>query len=212
MLGQKLTKLRNRFGYSQQQVADTVGVSRQTIANWEANQGAPALDKAAKLAHLYRISLDDLVRDEVEITTSNATSATSGPHVLESLRGATCRITTDDNIDWLLAGGCALTVRILDVNEDWLRVEYERTKPNTLTKKETVVQLIDRRDVVCVAVIEGASDAEAPNTEAPAETEKTDGSGNGHEGPVVEKPNARPTPPTDELPVSKFTLSAHARL
>ena len=212
MLGQKLTKLRNRFGYSQQQAADAVGVSRQTIANWEANQGAPALDKAAKLARLYRISLDDLVRDEVEVTTSNATSATSGPHVLESLRGATCRITTDDNIDWLLTGGCALTVRVLDVNEDWLRVEYERTKPDTLAKKETVVQLIDRRDVVCVAVIEEAPDAEAPNTEAPAETEKTDGSRNGNGGPVTGKPNASPAPSTDELSASKFTLSAHERL
>lgn len=212
MLGQKLTKLRNRFGYSQQQVADAVGVSRQTIANWEASQGAPALDKAAKLARLYRISLDDLVRDEVEVTTSNATSATSGPHVLESLRGATCRITTDDNIDWLLAGGCALTVRVLDVNEDWLRVEYERTKPDTLTKKETVVQLIDRRDVVCVAVIEEAPGAEAPNTEAATGTEKPDGNRRGHEKPVAEEPNTSPAPSTGELPAGKFTLSVHERL
>lgn len=160
MLGEKLTKLRRCCGYSQQQVADAVGVSRQTIANWEVNQGAPALDKAARLAELYRVTLDDLVRDEVEVAASRGASKTSGPRVLEGLRGAMCRITADDNIDWLLAGGSALTVRVLDVDENWLRVEYERTRPDALTKKERVVQLVDVRDVVCVAVVEEPSGAE----------------------------------------------------
>ena len=167
-LGEKLAKLRGRCGYSQQQVADAVGVSRQTIANWEANQGAPALDRAARLAGLYRVSLDDLVHDEIEVAVSAGASEAPAPRVLEGLRGATCRITADGNADWLLAGGSALTVRVLDVDADWLRVEYERTKPDTLTKKETVVQLVDVRDVVCVAVVE---EAPGEGTAVPAQGE-----------------------------------------
>lgn len=160
MLGEKLAKLRGRCDYSQQRVADAVGVTRQTIANWEANQGAPALDKAAKLADLFRVSLDDLVRDEVEIATSHGAPGTSASRVLDGLRGATCRIDAGDNADWLRAGGCALAVRVLDVDEDWLRVEYERAKPGALVEKETVVQLIDARDVACVVVVEAGPDRE----------------------------------------------------
>lgn len=185
MLGEKLTKLRRCCGYSQQQVADAVGVSRQTIANWEVNQGAPALDKAARLAELYRVTLDDLVRDEVEVAASRGASKSSSPRVLEGLRGAMCRITADDNIEWLLAGGSALTVRVLDVDENWLRVEYERTRPDTLTKKERVVQLVDVRDVVCVAVVEEPSGAEPPGSSGAEPPGAPEGRGQDAEKPGV---------------------------
>ena len=49
---------------------------------------------------------------------------------------------------------------MLDVDEDWLRVEYERAKPGALVEKETVVQLIDARDVACVVVVEAGPDRE----------------------------------------------------
>lgn len=47
MISDKLFALRRRAGMSQQEVAAAIGVSRQTVSNWEQNQGAPALDKAA---------------------------------------------------------------------------------------------------------------------------------------------------------------------
>ena len=59
-LGERLALLRKRYGYSQQEIADLLDVTRQTISNWECGQGAPALDKAAELAGIYRISLDEL--------------------------------------------------------------------------------------------------------------------------------------------------------
>lgn len=65
MLGEKLMQLRKKQGYSQQDVANLLSVSRQTISNWELNIGAPSLDKAKELADLYHLSLDDLVEDEI---------------------------------------------------------------------------------------------------------------------------------------------------
>ena len=56
MISDKLFALRRRAGMSQQEVAAAIGVSRQTVSNWEQNQGAPALDKAAELARLYGVS------------------------------------------------------------------------------------------------------------------------------------------------------------
>jgi len=49
MLGEKLITLRKKYGYSQQELADKLSVTRQTISNWELNQGAPSLDKALEL-------------------------------------------------------------------------------------------------------------------------------------------------------------------
>ena len=49
-LGERLALLRKRYGYSQQEIADLLDVTRQTISNWECGQGAPTLDKAAELA------------------------------------------------------------------------------------------------------------------------------------------------------------------
>ena len=64
MIHDKLALLRRRSGMSQQEVAATIGVTRQTVSNWELGQGSPALDKAAELARLYGVTLDDLVSDE----------------------------------------------------------------------------------------------------------------------------------------------------
>lgn len=47
-LAERLVALRKKQGYSQQEIADRLSVTRQTISNWECGQGAPALDKAAE--------------------------------------------------------------------------------------------------------------------------------------------------------------------
>ena len=59
-LGERLATLRKKSGYSQQEIADRLSVTRQTISNWECGQGAPALDKAAELAVIFKVSLDEL--------------------------------------------------------------------------------------------------------------------------------------------------------
>ena len=56
-----LIALRKKSGYSQQELADLLSLTRQTISNWENGQSAPTFDKAIELAAIYHISLDDLV-------------------------------------------------------------------------------------------------------------------------------------------------------
>ena len=95
MVGEKLMKLRKKRGMSQQEVASALGVTRQTVSNWECDQGAPSLDKAADLARLYGVSLDDLVADEVEVVVADPDQAAGKPrdlHVLRHLEGKQCRI------------------------------------------------------------------------------------------------------------------------
>lgn len=155
MVGEKLQRLRRKQGMSQQEVADLLGVARQTISNWESDQGAPALDKAAELARCYRVGLEDLVSDEVEVVTGPAEAAPGKDlHVLRSLVGASCQFMVESPefmLSSMDAMGRTRTVRILDADENWIRVEYERS--SGIGKKETVVQLIDVNVVSSITVV-----------------------------------------------------------
>ncbi len=66
-LGNSLSKSRKKSGYSQEEVAEKLGVSRQTISKWELNETLPDLYQSKKLANLYNISLDDLIDIDFEI-------------------------------------------------------------------------------------------------------------------------------------------------
>jgi len=57
-----LILLRKRKGYSQEKVAEKMGISRQAYAKWENGLTMPTLDKASKLAELYEVSLDSLMK------------------------------------------------------------------------------------------------------------------------------------------------------
>lgn len=145
MLGEKLLKLRKKFGYSQQELADKLSVTRQTISNWECGQGAPTIDKAIELASVFEISLDDLVGEQVRVIVNEKKRGTN--RLLKQLEGKTVRISCVDMKSWMDMEFSSLdgseTVRVIEAGSEWLRVEYERTKENHLLEKETVVTLID---------------------------------------------------------------------
>ena len=121
------------------------------------NEDPTALDKALELVRVYGVSLDDLARDSVGVSTSCRGERGRDLHVLAMVRGCVCRIDCD-NDDWVLSGAGTTDVRVLDVDADWMRVEYERRNAATL-KKERVVQLVDVVDVTCISIVEGPADA-----------------------------------------------------
>lgn len=65
-LGEKLLKLRKKKGLSQEEVADRLHVTRQTISKWETDQSMPDFDKVVPICQLYEISTEELFCDEVE--------------------------------------------------------------------------------------------------------------------------------------------------
>jgi len=60
-LGEKLLYLRKQSGLSQEEVAEKLAVSRQTVSKWETNQTVPELIKAKLLSQLYNVSYDYLI-------------------------------------------------------------------------------------------------------------------------------------------------------
>ena len=66
-IGQKILQLRNDANISQEQLAETLGVSRQSVSKWEMDQSLPQIDKVLQLAELFSVSTDELLRDKLEI-------------------------------------------------------------------------------------------------------------------------------------------------
>jgi len=61
MINKNLRVLRKRFKYTQEDVADYINVSRQSIAKWENGETLPDISNCIALSNLYKVSLDDLV-------------------------------------------------------------------------------------------------------------------------------------------------------
>lgn len=66
-LNEKLIYLRKQKGFSQTKLAETVGVSRQTVSKWELGIVTPAADNLESLGCLFEVSVDDLLNDQIEI-------------------------------------------------------------------------------------------------------------------------------------------------
>ena len=88
-IAERLQKLRKEHGYSQEQLADELGVSRQAVSKWERGEASPDTDNLIALARLYKISVDGLlfnncteeVKEEVkEEVTESAPEENNKPH------------------------------------------------------------------------------------------------------------------------------------
>ncbi len=70
MFSQNLQKIRSEKNLSQEQLADKIGVSRQTISAWESGKASPELDKITAISKLFSVSIDELV-GEIKTEASN---------------------------------------------------------------------------------------------------------------------------------------------
>lgn len=78
----RLLDLRRKAGYSQEQLADLLGVSRQAISKWEGAQGRPEVDNVVKLSQIYRVSTDYILTGSASVPSVCETSPTPSPREL----------------------------------------------------------------------------------------------------------------------------------
>ena len=64
-LGEKLSKLRKENNYTQEQLADVLGVSRQSISKWESDIAYPETGKLIELGKLFECSMDYLLKEDI---------------------------------------------------------------------------------------------------------------------------------------------------
>ena len=67
ILAEKIQYLRKKQGISQENLAERCGVSRQSVSRWEADIALPELDKLLLISNIFGVSLDVLIRDELEL-------------------------------------------------------------------------------------------------------------------------------------------------
>ena len=60
----KLYELRKQKGLSQEELANRLNVSRQTVSKWEVGESSPDMEKLVAISELFDISLDELVLDK----------------------------------------------------------------------------------------------------------------------------------------------------
>ena len=66
-LGNHLFHARKKKGMSQEEVAEKLGISRQTVSKWETDETLPDICQSKRLAVLYGLSLDELVEFDIDI-------------------------------------------------------------------------------------------------------------------------------------------------
>ena len=64
-LGNKILELRKKGNFSQEQLAEKINVTRQTISKWELNETTPDIKQAKELSKIFKISLDELTDNDM---------------------------------------------------------------------------------------------------------------------------------------------------
>ena len=63
MLKDNLIMLRNMRGFSQEEIAGRINISRQAYAKWESGATVPDIEKCSLLAEVYGVTVDSLIKD-----------------------------------------------------------------------------------------------------------------------------------------------------
>ena len=66
ILADKIIRLRKKNGWSQEELADKMNVSRQAVSKWESAQSIPDLEKILQLSKLFCVTTDYLLKDDIE--------------------------------------------------------------------------------------------------------------------------------------------------
>jgi transcriptional regulator with XRE-family HTH domain len=66
ILANKIIQLRKQSGWSQENLAEVLNVSRQSVSKWESGNSIPDLNKILKMAEIFGVTTDYLLKDEIE--------------------------------------------------------------------------------------------------------------------------------------------------
>ena len=65
ILADKINALRKKAGWSQEELAEQLGVTRQSVSKWEGAQSVPDMDKVVQMSRLFGVTTDFLLKDEL---------------------------------------------------------------------------------------------------------------------------------------------------
>ena len=117
-LGKQISRLRAAKGLSQEDLANDLQVSRQSISKWETDTSVPELDKLLKLSEVFGVTLDELVKGPAEEAAQAipTETPTSSPAPVPAVSGTQKII----GIILLCFGVLLSLLMLLLINDGWL--------------------------------------------------------------------------------------------
>lgn len=134
-LGHSLFEARKKRGLSQEEVAEKLGVSRQTVSKWETDETVPDIRQSKKMAVLYHVSLDELIAFDPDVN-----------EIQEAI--AKTRAEVEEKINWTSAWGKKYPI-LLRYPEIVNIPDYACRIQDMLDELETACQL-NRQDAMLV--------------------------------------------------------------
>lgn len=133
---EKIYEYRKANNFTQEEIAQELGVSRQTISNWETGTAQPTIDKAIELARLYGVSIDELVGN-------TGTSPKRSSKLLSTLVNKVVTLHLSYTSEIFLSSGNSeiKNCEIIEVTPSSMRIITE-------SKKKKLEQLIFLKDVI----------------------------------------------------------------
>lgn len=142
-LGSQINQLRKEQNFTQDQLAEKLSVSRQTISNWENEIAAPTIDKAQQMAATFGLSLDELL--------GNTAVTPRAGSLLKKWEGKLCKIQfNEENVSY---AAIQYPARIIEVSDTWMTLAFQVKR-----KKEIIEQI----EIVNVAVINSLKEVGEP--------------------------------------------------
>lgn len=126
-LGKKIYTLRTQRGLTQEQLAEQLGVSRQSISKYEYDQSTPELEKIKQIAEIFGVTPDYLINDEIDIPKNDTEETVSSQNgslentseQITDAAGSTDSDQTEKNSDFLSS-----SIEELNRKTDALQAQY----------------------------------------------------------------------------------------
>lgn len=142
VIGEKITELRKKYNYTQEVLAEKIGVTRQTLSNWESNITSPDLNQASLLCKELKININDLLDNELELDVKDNSNS-----ILSKLVGNKVILNFDYENYYDMDIEYQGRVKVLSIDDEFIKVEVTKGK-------QKINKLIDMNLVSSIKVIE----------------------------------------------------------
>lgn len=153
ILADKIIDLRKKNGWSQEELAEKLGVSRQAVSKWEGAQATPDLGRVLAMADLFAVSTDYLLRDELE-----APAPTEDTAAEDKADSTVRRVSMEEanaflDLCWRQAPGFARAVSLCVLSPIPLLMIRSRTGEGPAADAGTIIGVVILLVMVAAAVV-----------------------------------------------------------
>ena len=140
-LGNKIVELRKKQNLTQEQLSEKLGVTRQTLSNWEKGITNPDIIQAKNIASFFKITLDDLTDNKLEINCSKK-------NILCNLVNKNCNLDMlSDDYNEVFGKVCT----ILEANDEFVKFSFK-------DKSKVIEKLVDINLITSFRIVESEND------------------------------------------------------